>query len=140
MIFLLPNAPILPDTCASYLDCAPTQLIELNGNHWRKILTIIAKLLTEPGEDWRIVRDQYIWERAKLCFSADELPLKGECTVIVGKTFLEQMPIPQDAEQIVCGKHAVYLSGSYIWSPYLDYRQFPNVLIEALKTRLKVSS
>ena len=77
---------------------------------------------------------------AELCFSADELPLKGERTVIVGKTFLEQMPIPQGADQIVCGKHTVYLSGSYIWSPYLDYRQFPNALIEALKTRLKVSS
>ncbi|WP_418903736.1 DUF6942 family protein [Marinomonas ostreistagni] len=139
MIFLLPNTPILPEHMDHYSNCSPKLLIDMNGNHWRKILTIIAKLLTAPGEDWRIVRDQYIWERARLCFSADELPLKGEYSVIVGKTFLEELPIPHDADQIVCGKHAVYISGSCIWSPYLDYRQFPNMLIEALKTRLKVS-
>ena len=46
-VFLLPNKPILPDDVDEVFLAKPDSavLIELNGNHWRKILTIIAKLI-----------------------------------------------------------------------------------------------
>lgn len=139
MIFLLPNKPLLPPEAQSYDDLPPSQLIDLNGNHWRKILTIIAKLVTLGDEDWRIVRDQHLWDRARLVFSLNELPKdlsdKEDWLFVVGNSFRHQLTVPQDALEIG-ERHKAYLADNVVWSPYLDYRQFPNQLIDALRSHL----
>ncbi|RTE65998.1 hypothetical protein EH243_09965 [Amphritea opalescens] len=43
-------------------------LCSLNGNHWRKILIILAKLQA-PDQDWRTYRDQQLLQqREAICF------------------------------------------------------------------------
>lgn len=137
MIFLLPNIPQLPLGKSHYSDCTYQELVDLNGNHWRKILTIIAKLCSKDNEDWRIVRDQSIWQRATLIFTAEELPLSDQWQVIVGKSFYKDLPIPAEAKPIESGQHRAFVDSKRIWTPYLDYRQFPNALIDALKTEIR---
>lgn len=139
MLFLLPNPPQLPEGITQHNDCSYEELVNLNGNHWRKILTIIAKLCVEENEDWRIVRDQSIWQRAELIFSLEELPLSDQWQVIVGKSFAEHLPIPIKATLIESGKHQAFIENRRIWTPYLDYRQFPNALIDALKHEIRKS-
>lgn len=134
MTFLLPNRPTLPQGVSSY-DAVPANVvIELNGNHWRKILTIIAKLVTVAEEDWRIVRDQSLWDRVKLIFDPDEA--SEGWLVIVGKQFHDDFPIPAEAEAIGA-RHTAHIHQKRIWCPYLDYRQFPNVLVDELVTRIR---
>lgn len=136
MNFLLPNPPLLPDGCANYLHCSPVDLISINGNHWRKILTIIAKLSAKPDEDWRIVRDQYIWQRVRLYFCFNDLPNTEQCLFIVGKTFDKECAIPFDGTYLGNEKHHAIKKGATYWVPYLDYRQFPNALIDTLRQQI----
>ncbi|CUB03464.1 DUF6942 family protein [Marinomonas fungiae] len=137
MIFLLPNAPKLPEGASSYGECSYDEIVNLNGNHWRKILTIIAKLCSQEDEDWRIVRDQSIWQRATLIFTVEELTLEDEWVFIVGKSFSKDLPIPTRAVLVEDGKHQAFIEHRRIWTPYLDYRQFPNALIDALKNEIR---
>lgn len=135
--FLLPNHPDLPDDVTHYEEMSTSALIAYNGNHWRKILTIIAKLVADAEEDWRIVRDKELWYRAKLVYS-EELPvLNTSPLIIVGQTFRQQFPIANDAKVLGEGtRHQAYVADDRIWTPYLDYRQFPNSLIEELRQTL----
>ncbi|MFD1383784.1 DUF6942 family protein [Rhodanobacter aciditrophus] len=145
LIFLLPNKPLLPQGVMNYREMDTKDLISLNGNHWRKILTIIAKLTTFPSEDWRIVRDNKLWDRAKLVFNAQHLASElneseakiGAWVFIVGKTFNDDFPIPENAK-VLGEAHVAKAEGNLIWSPYLDYRQFPNDLIDEIVQHLRV--
>ncbi|NLQ16350.1 hypothetical protein HGG82_01765 [Marinomonas sp. M1K-6] len=135
-VFLLPNEPILPDGCdASFLrqpDIA--LLIELNGNHWRKILTIMAKLTTPNYANWKVFRDNDLLNRIGITFSLDSLQGYDGPLFIVGKTFFDRLPIPDSAVKLGSGNaHFASVCWPYIWCPYLDYRQFPNILIESLR-------
>lgn len=134
LTFLLPNRPDLPTGVSNYDVVSVAEIVELNGNHWRKILTIIAKLVTVDGEDWRIVRDQDLWRRVSLVFDPDE-SVDG-WLFIVGKQFYSDFPIPSEAETIG-ERHVAYIYQQRIWCPYLDYRQFPNALVDELVARIK---
>ena len=58
--FYLPNPPMMPDNIKPNDSNFIEQVIELNGNHWRKILTIMAKLAvkSDNADAWRAVRNQ----------------------------------------------------------------------------------
>lgn len=136
MNILLPTPPILPTDVMAYSQISPQDLIALNGNHWRKILTILAKLCAKADKDWRIVRDQELWQHANLYFDPCLLPdqlLTDTPLLVVGKTFYEAMPVPKNAVVLGNDRHIIYQTGNTYWTPYLDYRQFPNHLIDTLK-------
>lgn len=135
MKFLLPNAPQLPEGIDHYSQVPVSQLIELNGNHWRKILTIIAKLVADPDQDWRIVRDLQLWNKAELVFDSDVDWSGEEWVFIVGQTWRGKWPVSERA-QTLGTRHQAYLDRPMVWVPYLDYRQFPNVLIDELRQRI----
>ncbi|TYL47792.1 DUF6942 family protein [Marinomonas sp. IMCC 4694] len=137
VVFLLPNKPILPDHYDSRFLKAPdiNQLIELNGNHWRKILTIMAKLLSPNDDTWREHRERHLWSRLGVCFSAKQVSGYKGLLFVVGHTFRQSYPVSGMA-QIVGDKHVAYVNLPYVWCPYLDYRQFPNVLISALRAQI----
>lgn len=136
MIFLLPNKPKLPSGISHYFECSVDEVIALNGNHWRKILTIIAKLCAKPDEDWRIVRDQYIWQRCNLIFSYEDLAGLAGWLFIVGKTFSDVCPTPSNAKVLGNDKHFATRVQERFWVPYLDYRQFPNTLIDTIRDEI----
>ena len=70
VIFYLPNPPILPLSWQSSQHDAIEQLIALNGNHWRKIVTIMAKLcsLTDnvtqtKNQYWKHIRQDLFGDK-----------------------------------------------------------------------------
>jgi hypothetical protein len=133
-VFLLPNRPILPGandelTVATY-DVAA--LIDLNGNHWRKIFTIIAKLVVPTYFNWREFRDNNLLNEVGIAFSIDQIKDYEGVVYVVGNTFRDIFPVSALAK-VLGDRHLAYVSLPYIWSPYLDYRQFPNILIESLR-------
>lgn len=133
-VFLLPNRPILPDLVDIDFLKKPdvSILIELNGNHWRKIFTIMAKL-TAPNYDlWKAFRDRDLLNKVGIVFSVDQLCDYKGVVFIVGNTFRDQLPIVDSAQEIGV-VHTSFVCLPHIWCPYLDYRQFPNILIEALR-------
>lgn len=133
-VFLLPNEPVLSVQNNSVLSfqVSVDELIELNGNHWRKILTIMAKLTSPEYGDWREFRDKALLQKVGVAFSRDQLTNYKGVLFVVGNTFREAWPIPEMAQKIG-DKHVAAFYLNRIWCPYLDYRQFPNILIEAVR-------
>jgi hypothetical protein len=133
-IFLLPNKPEFPPhfLTKDFTNADVATLIEVNGNHWRKIFTIMAKLAVPDDSTWRTFRDVGLLERVGIAFSVDQIHNFKGIVFIVGKTFESVYPVPDHAE-LIGDKHQAKISLPYIWCPYLDYRQFPNSLIEALR-------
>jgi hypothetical protein len=136
-VFLLPNAPILPAAVGLSFLTRPSVsvLIELNGNHWRKILTIMSKLIVPRYDSWKIFRDVQLFDRVGVAFSVDQLDDYKGLVFIVGNTFRDVWPVA-DCAQTIGDSHQAFVHLPYVWCPYLDYRQFPNVLIEALRERI----
>ena len=137
-VFLLPNVPILPSAPLdpSFLERPNVAiLIELNGNHWRKILTIMAKLTAPDYHSWKTFRDDQLFDKVGMVFSCDQLDHYKGTVFIVGNTFRSAWPVDDRAQSMGYSHHA-YVHFPYVWCPYLDYRQFPNVLIEALREHI----
>ena len=133
-VFLLPNRPVLPSVVdMSFLKKPDVSiLIELNGNHWRKIFTIMAKLSVPNYDLWKVFRDKELFTKVGIAFSLDQLSDFKGVVFIVGNTFRDELPVADFAQEIGA-VHTSFVCLPYIWCPYLDYRQFPNILIEALR-------
>ncbi|TDO96925.1 DUF6942 family protein [Marinomonas balearica] len=148
IVFWMPNAPcITKDGVNSVSDENEVAAIEnQNGNHWRKILTIAAKLSVDVEEEWRHYKANRLLIESTFVFSkADFEGSKAKFKFIVGKQLAESKPPPLDADKIygvndplersndrvVLSKEGVY------WTPYFDYRQFPNALIGAVRAYMQ---
>lgn len=127
-LLYLPTPPIVDDR--KPLDYAT--LCELNGNHWRKILIILAKLQC-PDSDWRSYRDQQLLQQSEAIVFGDQLIPGKQFHIIAGKASWERLRF--DPEQFVPLEESSRLlqQGNIILTPYPDYRQFPNHLIEQLR-------
>jgi hypothetical protein len=136
-VFLLPNRPVLPSSVDSSVFKKPnvSSLIELNGNHWRKIFTIMAKLTAPTYDSWKVFRDTELLTKVGIAFSLDQLCDYKGIVFIVGNRFRDELPVADSAQEIG-DVHASFVCLPYIWCPYLDYRQFPNALIEALREHI----
>jgi len=118
------------------------ELIAANGNHWRKILTIYAKLCAD--DNWRHYRDSELLNTdQQICFS-DQRVETARIHMFSGKScwqrFGETAETLSKMQQSSCGRvHYCYSQdrGLCLYTPYFDYRQFPNVLIEQVKEILK---
>ena len=137
--FYLPTSPKRSEKW-SQLDVDATQtLIELNGNHWRKILTIMAKIVVNE-QDWRQYRDRDLLKRDEsIAIGADSLCCHAQLHIICGKESADTLKldsaefVPLDLQGTTLLKHPnkdIYLC------PYLDYRQFPNIQINFLRQAL----
>ncbi|QUX95876.1 hypothetical protein C0J08_10795 [Marinomonas sp. CT5] len=136
-IFVLPNKPILPSNYDSAFLKQPNvfSLVELNGNHWRKILTIMAKLTVPNYPSWKAFRDADLFKSVGVVFSEEQIKEYSGVVFIVGNRFRDVCPVFSSAK-VVGEKHVAHACLPFIWCPYLDYRQFPNVLIEALREHI----
>lgn len=137
--FYLPAPPELTEKW-SHLDVDATQaLIELNGNHWRKVLTIMAKIVVKE-QDWRQYRDRHLLKRGEsIAIGANNLCREAQLHIICGKKSADDLNldsaefVPLDMQGTNLLKHPnkdIYLC------PYLDYRQFPNIQINLLRQAL----
>ncbi|WP_115896322.1 DUF6942 family protein [Marinomonas pollencensis] len=131
-VFVLPNQPIAPEEGAVQRQGYVAALIEANGNHWRKIMTIMAKLTAVELTHWRQWRDEMLNTKVAVVFSSDAIASLSARVFFVGNGFREQVPVPAEAN-VLGERHRAFMAGRRIWCPYLDYRQFPNVLIDELR-------
>ncbi|MEH6651727.1 MAG: hypothetical protein V7707_17035 [Motiliproteus sp.] len=148
IVLYLPSPPLLPsdfvDTATKSARIHPesgltiAQLIELNGNHWRKILTILAKLCS-PQDDWRGYRDrQLLQQHEAICFES-ALRTGLQIQLVAGKASWQRLGLDLSDFTALDSAQRLWRSNQYpqlFLTPYFDYRQFPNVLIEQLKSQL----
>ena len=112
------------------------RLMENNSNHWRKIVTLLAKVAS-PHEEWRSFRDNALFEHTALCFSPRlrELPtwhwIGGKDNVqrfnIEG---LNAKPLRTAPEVALDPEKQILLT------PYPDYRQLSNATVSEIRTAL----
>lgn len=122
------------DMCSKGVLAVP-ELILLNGNHWRKIFTIFAKL-TSPHDDWRTYRDDaLLHQREAICFSG-KLVDSATIHLIAGKASWVQLALDMEEFQPLDKEQRVWMNGNIICTPYFDYRQFPNALIGIVKQKI----
>ncbi|WP_133004029.1 MULTISPECIES: DUF6942 family protein [Marinomonas] len=135
-VFVLPNPPIMPTSKdEQQLGYVPA-LIALNGNHWRKIVTIIAKLTAPELDLWRQWRDEMLTNNVAIVFSTGHTDKLTGKVFFVGNEVRGQVPVPDEA--LVCGERRIaFVTNNRIWCPYLDYRQFPNVLVDELRQSIQ---
>ncbi|WP_434938369.1 DUF6942 family protein [Shewanella sp. HL-SH8] len=152
VIFYLPTPPIIPTDWSESDPNAAKRLIEANGNHWRKIIIIICKLVSKELSCWRTIQNTLFQQN-----SIAHLPM---AIAILDQSTEKTIDIKPDSSiiHIICGKNT--FSGFTIEStllvstlslnqqqtiryhqqvfltPYLDYRQFPNALIDLLRPKL----
>lgn len=135
----LPNPPseIPPTMDLARPDIA--LLTTLNGNHWRKIFTILAKL-SAPDDNWRGYRDQHLLQHAEQISFSDTLEEREGWHLVAGKAswqrlgFADEMDQPHDMQPLD-EEGRIYIKDRIVLVPYPDYRQFPNQLIEMLRER-----
>lgn len=137
--FYLPTPPIIPHTWQHTDDKAIEALITLNGNHWRKILTIMAKLSTRTNE-WKNYRDHGLLKSdEQILIGAKLLSAHAKQHIIVGAVSAANLSLTPNCSQFDslddAGKIYHNHDGIFI-TPYLDYRQFPNALIDQLRPHL----
>jgi hypothetical protein len=114
-----------------------TQLIGVNGNHWRKIFSIMAKfrvlMHTDWHDTWQSYRDNALLTlngREDICIGA--LPSEiNKPTIITGHTFAKDLTDLSTFDTTSFSDKILYDKSKLIFvTPYLDYRQFPNALLE----------
>jgi len=159
--FYLPNAPERPENWHSQRDNAIAELIVLNGNHWRKIFTIMAKICTN-GEDWRHYRDHLLLKKHEmLLIGANALSPHASIHIVCGQAAAKPLGLSaerfntplsnlqtvhqpllhesqgklQDVTEIV--QTSSVQKEQVLLTPYLDYRQYSNALIALTRSHIK---
>ena len=117
-----------------------TEMKELmaSGNHWRKIINIFAKLAFGVNDkncrSWQEYRDSELLRDSDTVLVAQGETLLDDEGVhlICGKKKFESMSLGEGVFRPLDEEGKVRVRGSVFQTPYFDYRQFPNKLIEEL--------
>lgn len=160
--FYLPHSPVLPANWQAQQSDAIGELIALNGNHWRKIFTIMAKLCSRQppsSKAWQTLREQLFVPSSpealsrRLHLGANTLDPEARWHIICGQQAQQQLGIIDTENSKALDEQGklrtqLNLTGltdtlaleheqdplgheqHLLFTPYLDYRQFPNRLIE----------
>ncbi|MCL1115569.1 hypothetical protein L2703_18565 [Shewanella basaltis] len=162
LIFYLPTPPKLPENWQATHADAISQLIDLNGNHWRKIVTIMAKICcldisVNHTTAWKTVREQLFFDAKHAVSTGAYRPSVPRLTCQIQIVTANIAPVTLSSGQwhIVCGKetqqrlglnthlgkaidsdHKITHQQTCLLTPYLDYRQYSNALIELTKQTL----
>ncbi|MCG9731854.1 hypothetical protein L1D44_18865 [Shewanella sp. Isolate13] len=139
--FYLPTPPILSADWSHTAPSAIQNLIQVNGNHWRKILTIMAKIAV-TDTNWKGYRDELLLKQDEsILIDSHQLNPKACVHIVCGQLSAQNLnltpdlftPISPTANYV--SKHA---SQAIYLCPYLDYRQFPNLQIDLLRGALNL--
>ena len=128
VVLYIENHPVRPKNMQGNESLSVPVLIDLNGNHWRKIFTIFAKLMS-PDDNWKEYRDSdLITEKEAICFTG-HLLASAQVHIVSGKSCWERMGFDMDEFMPLDPQQRLWVKGDVLCSPYFDYRQFPNALI-----------
>jgi hypothetical protein len=135
IVLYLPSSPIINPLMDKQKPDIK-QIIEDNGNHWRKILTIFAKL-TCVNSQWRNYRDKQLLQcRELICFDDSLIVAKG-WHIVAGKASWARLGIDQQQFEPIDEQGRAWHKGNVLLTPYFDYRQFPNQLIKEVLSQLE---
>ncbi|WP_193164426.1 DUF6942 family protein [Microbulbifer hainanensis] len=112
-------------------------LVAANSNHWRKIVTLLAKVASPEADDWRRFRDEELFQQTALCF-APQL-IKSLCWHwIGGKENLQRFGHLQHSAVPLAGCQEILIDPDkrLLLTPYLDYRQLSNALVSEIRSAL----
>ncbi|MZR63930.1 hypothetical protein [Alcanivorax sp. DP30] len=135
LVLYLPHRPAGLDSFAH----APSAevIVAANSNHWRKIINLLAKVVSPVADDWRAFRDSRLFNEAALCF-APEVGGQEGWHWIAGQANRERFAgfecqartLPDDTGIAVDWPRKLLLS------PYPDYRQLSNQRVERIRALL----
>lgn len=148
--FYLPNPPIFPDNLQPNDKNFVDNVIELNGNHWRKIFTIMAKIAVKSDQPdaWRAIRSKLFTDTVNLMSTSLFINSKALCPnaslhIVCGQQALDllksQSSSNDNIEQAILNakpideKQKIMAHKQILIAPYLDYRQFSNQQINSVK-------
>jgi len=109
-----------------------------NGNGWRKIFNVYAKLLFEINplefKSWQALRNNYLLQshcNHQLILNPTDISANDDDTIqiLMGKTFALTHFKENDIQWIDSSMGKVHNTNIFI-TPYFDYRQFSNAKIE----------
>ncbi|MGS0683120.1 DUF6942 family protein [Shewanella sp. 125m-7] len=136
--FYLPTPPAL-DSHWHYASIDAIQrLIDSNGNHWRKILTIMAKI-SVGDNNWKHYRDdQLLKQNESICIGATKLMPDAKLHIVCGQQSAQSLQLSEQQCSLLTPYISKHLTQALYVCPYLDYRQFPNLQIDQLRSRLNL--
>ena len=113
------------------------QLMATNSNHWRKIVTLLAKIASPHADDWRRFRDEDLFQQTALCF----VPALCDAAYwhwIGGKDNLQRFEnLDQSARPLPeCPSVCIDPDKRLLLTPYPDYRQLSNAVVSHIRTAL----
>ncbi|WP_372598589.1 hypothetical protein [Amphritea sp.] len=131
-LLYLPSPPVTDaDNPLSY-----ARLCELNGNHWRKILIILAKLQSTETP-WRHYRDEQLLAQHEAIVFTDFLLPGHKLHIVAGKASWQRLGLNQQHFTPIDENGRLLRQGNIILTPYPDYRQFSNTLIDQLRPEIQ---
>lgn len=130
--------PHRPNGLENLVDRPNTQaLVTANSNHWRKIVTLLAKVAAPVAGDWRPFRDDQLFRNTALCFNP-ELNDQARWHWIGGKDNLARFStLTHNAEPLAeCPEVAIDRTLRLLLTPYPDYRQLSNQTVARIRAAL----
>ncbi|MDC0661425.1 DUF6942 family protein [Marinobacter sp. SS21] len=118
-------------------DLSAQALMATNSNHWRKIVSLLAKIVSPTADDWRQFRDDRLFQHTSLCFA----PALSNCADwhwIGGKDNLRRFEglIHQAQPLTVSASVAIDFNQRLLLTPYPDYRQLSNEVVGHIRAAL----
>ncbi|WP_237067631.1 DUF6942 family protein [Microbulbifer guangxiensis] len=119
---------------------APTsrELIDANSNHWRKIVTLLAKVASPTADEWRRFRDEQLLRQTALCF--EPRLIDSDCWHwIGGKDNLQRFGSMRHSAQPLadCSCVSIDPQRRLLLTPYPDYRQLNNTVVSHIRRALE---
>ncbi|WP_157890294.1 DUF6942 family protein [Marinobacterium aestuarii] len=133
----LPNPPLILASEHGKLHPDIPDLIRHNGNHWRKIFSILAKLGTPADCRWQDYRDLELLHRHEVICFADGLLPTAQWHLVAGKASWQRLGFDPGTFSPLDDEGRVLIRGNILLTPYPDYRQFPNRTVEQVRSRLE---
>ncbi|SDZ83283.1 DUF6942 family protein [Microbulbifer marinus] len=135
LVLYLPHRP--NGLAQLIVDPSAQALVAANSNHWRKIVTLLAKIASPIADDWRRFRDEELFRQTALYFEPT-LSNSARWHWIGGKDNLQRFenlhhnaqPLPKTPEVSIDAEKQLLLT------PYPDYRQLSNTLVSKIRAAL----
>jgi len=130
--------PHRPHGLAQLADAPTAQaLVAANSNHWRKIVTLLAKIGSPEADDWRRFRDEDLFRHTALCFVPKQMDT-ASCHWIGGKDNLQRFGDLRHSAQPLADWPDIAIDPNMrlLLTPYPDYRQLSNALVRSIRSAL----
>ncbi len=128
IILHIDNQPLLPEAEATAGQLTVPAVTAVNGNHWRKVFTVFAKLAAPYADDWKQYRDTELLSGQEAIHFGQ--PVAHEAVILVaGKASWQRLGLDVQGMQAIGSGGGLYAQENLLCTPYFDYRQFPNAMI-----------